>query len=281
MNTFHRRYIFVDFANLKGVKFRKLDKVCDKVFIFLSREEENIPADLTINCDEEIPLPPLVSASDNCPAISIDKKEKNNLAIVSKEKAEIIQTFNNEVDKKTVELIKNPNLISRYIFELQKRKSIEIGDQEQLLKMAQAMQGLNEKNLEIKETALITKEEKIAHIIQIQGYELKKNNDALSGYFEKLAIEKQKWNLQKERDLLNSDKKLFEIGKQGSYNELSSQQIQLFQQEVNLQLDNKEFDIHQREKFVGLMQHELQIDKKHALNQFTEQAFDLKKRESE
>ncbi len=39
---------------------------------------ENIPVDLTVNCDEEIPLPPLVSASDNCPAISIDKKETNN-----------------------------------------------------------------------------------------------------------------------------------------------------------------------------------------------------------
>lgn len=49
MSTFHRRYIFVDFANLKGVKFRKLDKVCDKVFIFLSREEENIPADLVLH----------------------------------------------------------------------------------------------------------------------------------------------------------------------------------------------------------------------------------------
>ena len=38
-------------------------------------ELENVPADLTINCDEEIPLPPLVSAFDNCPAISIDKME--------------------------------------------------------------------------------------------------------------------------------------------------------------------------------------------------------------
>ena len=28
-----------------------------------------------MNCDEEIPLAPLVSASDNCPAISIDKAE--------------------------------------------------------------------------------------------------------------------------------------------------------------------------------------------------------------
>lgn len=37
----------------------------------------NIPADLTINCDEEIPTPPLVSAFDNCPAIGIDVTEEN------------------------------------------------------------------------------------------------------------------------------------------------------------------------------------------------------------
>ena len=49
MSTFHRRYIFVDFANLKGVKFRKLDKVCDKVFIFLNKEEKNIPTDLVLH----------------------------------------------------------------------------------------------------------------------------------------------------------------------------------------------------------------------------------------
>ncbi|MEM1119627.1 MAG: choice-of-anchor A family protein, partial [Bacteroidota bacterium] len=37
----------------------------------------NVPEDLTINCDEEIPLPPLVSAYDNCPAIAIDKEEES------------------------------------------------------------------------------------------------------------------------------------------------------------------------------------------------------------
>jgi len=41
----------------------------------LAPELQNVPADLTINCDEEIPLAPLVSAFDNCPAISIDKQE--------------------------------------------------------------------------------------------------------------------------------------------------------------------------------------------------------------
>jgi len=36
---------------------------------------QNIPADITISCDEEIPLPPLITAFDNCPAITIDKDE--------------------------------------------------------------------------------------------------------------------------------------------------------------------------------------------------------------
>jgi len=37
----------------------------------------NVPTDLTVNCDDEIPLPSIVSASDNCPAISINKEEKS------------------------------------------------------------------------------------------------------------------------------------------------------------------------------------------------------------
>ena len=37
----------------------------------------NVPDDITIHCDEEIPLPPLVTAFDNCPSISMDKKEKS------------------------------------------------------------------------------------------------------------------------------------------------------------------------------------------------------------
>jgi len=36
---------------------------------------QNIPADITISCDEEIPLPALITAYDNCPSISIDKDE--------------------------------------------------------------------------------------------------------------------------------------------------------------------------------------------------------------
>ncbi len=38
---------------------------------------ENIPADITISCDEDIPLPPFIKAIDNCPSINIDKEEVN------------------------------------------------------------------------------------------------------------------------------------------------------------------------------------------------------------
>ncbi len=43
MNTYHRRYIFTDFENLKKVKFKKLRKVCDRVFVFISSDEMYIP----------------------------------------------------------------------------------------------------------------------------------------------------------------------------------------------------------------------------------------------
>ena len=48
MSDFHRRYIFIDFDNLKEVKFKKLQKVCDKVFIFINSDEQNIPLDLAM-----------------------------------------------------------------------------------------------------------------------------------------------------------------------------------------------------------------------------------------
>lgn len=38
-----RRYIFVDYESLKKIKFKKLEKVCDKVFIFIDGSEELIP----------------------------------------------------------------------------------------------------------------------------------------------------------------------------------------------------------------------------------------------
>ncbi len=47
-NTRNRRYIFIDFSNLKKVKFKKLEKVCDKVFIMINAEEDLIPLDLVI-----------------------------------------------------------------------------------------------------------------------------------------------------------------------------------------------------------------------------------------
>lgn len=49
MRTNHRRFIFVDFENLREVKFKKLDKVCDKVFIFIRSDEQQIPFDLVLH----------------------------------------------------------------------------------------------------------------------------------------------------------------------------------------------------------------------------------------
>lgn len=49
MNTYHRRYIFVDFDDLKKVKFKKLGKVCDRVYIFISADEESIPFQLVMH----------------------------------------------------------------------------------------------------------------------------------------------------------------------------------------------------------------------------------------
>lgn len=49
MRTNHRRFIFVDFTNLREVKFKKLDKVCDKVFIFIRSDEQQIPFNLVLH----------------------------------------------------------------------------------------------------------------------------------------------------------------------------------------------------------------------------------------
>jgi len=49
MSSNKRRFIFVDFNNLKEVKFKKLDKICDKVFIFINSDEQNIPFDLVLH----------------------------------------------------------------------------------------------------------------------------------------------------------------------------------------------------------------------------------------
>lgn len=41
-----RRFIFLDYSYLKRVKFRKLEKVCDRLFVFINKEEKNVPVDL-------------------------------------------------------------------------------------------------------------------------------------------------------------------------------------------------------------------------------------------
>ena len=46
MNTPTRRYVFLDFENLKAIKFKKLEKVCDKLFVFVNETTENIPFSL-------------------------------------------------------------------------------------------------------------------------------------------------------------------------------------------------------------------------------------------
>jgi subtilisin-like proprotein convertase family protein len=54
---------------------------CDSAIVLISFDDNeapelhNVPDDITINCDEEIPITPLVSAFDNCPVITIDKTE--------------------------------------------------------------------------------------------------------------------------------------------------------------------------------------------------------------
>ena len=43
MDSNSRRYIFIEYEDLKKVKFKKLEKVCDKVFIMINSEEKYIP----------------------------------------------------------------------------------------------------------------------------------------------------------------------------------------------------------------------------------------------
>ncbi|MEM8908696.1 MAG: PIN domain-containing protein [Bacteroidota bacterium] len=49
MSTSLRRYVFIDFESLKKVKFKKLEKVCDKLFILIHANEESIPFSLVMN----------------------------------------------------------------------------------------------------------------------------------------------------------------------------------------------------------------------------------------
>ena len=41
-----RRYLFLEFEDLKNIKFRKIEKVCDRIFVFIRKEEKQIPVDL-------------------------------------------------------------------------------------------------------------------------------------------------------------------------------------------------------------------------------------------
>lgn len=43
MNTQNRRFIFIDFENLRKVKFKKLEKVATKIFVFINADVDNIP----------------------------------------------------------------------------------------------------------------------------------------------------------------------------------------------------------------------------------------------
>ena len=43
MNTNIRRYVFLDFETLKQIKFKKLEKVCDKIFVFVDGATDSIP----------------------------------------------------------------------------------------------------------------------------------------------------------------------------------------------------------------------------------------------
>jgi len=49
MNTSKRRYIFTDFDNIQKVKFKKLERVCDKIFILINTSDKFIPFSLVRN----------------------------------------------------------------------------------------------------------------------------------------------------------------------------------------------------------------------------------------
>jgi len=49
MNTSKQRYIFTDFDNIQKVKFKKLERVCDKIFILINSDDDLIPFALVRN----------------------------------------------------------------------------------------------------------------------------------------------------------------------------------------------------------------------------------------
>lgn len=46
MNTQTRRYVFVDYTNLLQVKFKKLEKVASRIFVFISANQDSVPLSL-------------------------------------------------------------------------------------------------------------------------------------------------------------------------------------------------------------------------------------------
>ena len=48
MSTHSRRFVFVDYENLKKIKFKKLEKVCQKIFVFVSATEDQVPLSLVL-----------------------------------------------------------------------------------------------------------------------------------------------------------------------------------------------------------------------------------------
>lgn len=52
MSSKMRRFVFIDFENLKKVKFKKLEKVCDKLFIVIDANEKSIPFALVMNIQQ-------------------------------------------------------------------------------------------------------------------------------------------------------------------------------------------------------------------------------------
>ena len=43
MNSHIQRYFFIEYDNLQQIKFRKLEKVCDKIFVLIKDEIESVP----------------------------------------------------------------------------------------------------------------------------------------------------------------------------------------------------------------------------------------------
>ncbi|MEY3052850.1 MAG: hypothetical protein RLY31_2635 [Bacteroidota bacterium] len=43
MYTQNRRYVFIDYENLVQIKFKKLEKVASRIFVFIDENQENIP----------------------------------------------------------------------------------------------------------------------------------------------------------------------------------------------------------------------------------------------